>query len=49
MVKKEAKWLELKKKSPELAFKLLEDFAEDLVKAMLEMVRLTDGNFADAE
>jgi hypothetical protein len=28
-VKKDAKWLELKKKSPELAFSILEGFAEE--------------------
>jgi hypothetical protein len=28
-VKKEAKWQELKKKSPELAFSILEEFAEE--------------------
>jgi hypothetical protein len=28
MVKKEAKWMELKKKSPELALAILEEFAE---------------------
>jgi hypothetical protein len=32
MIKKEAKWLELKKKSPELAFAILEEFAEDIKK-----------------
>jgi hypothetical protein len=29
-VKKSAKWIELKKKSPELAFYILEEFAEEL-------------------
>jgi hypothetical protein len=29
-VKKEAKWQELKKKSPELAFSILEEFAEEV-------------------
>jgi hypothetical protein len=29
ILKKEAKWLELKKKSPELAFSILEEFAEE--------------------
>jgi hypothetical protein len=29
MVKKSAKWLDLKKKSSELAFAILEEFAED--------------------
>jgi hypothetical protein len=28
-VKKEAKWLELKKRAPELAFSILEEFAEE--------------------
>jgi hypothetical protein len=30
MVKKEAKWMELKKKAPELAIAILEDFTEDI-------------------
>jgi hypothetical protein len=29
MLKKEAKWLELKKNAPELAFSILEEFAEE--------------------
>jgi hypothetical protein len=28
ILKKDAKWLELKKKSPEVAFSILEEFAE---------------------
>jgi hypothetical protein len=30
MVKKEANWLELKKNAPELAFAILEEFAEEI-------------------
>jgi uncharacterized membrane protein YgcG len=32
MVKKEAKWLELKKRAPELAFGILEEIVEEIEK-----------------
>jgi hypothetical protein len=32
MVKKEAKWLELKKRAPELAFAILEEIVEEIEK-----------------
>jgi uncharacterized protein with ATP-grasp and redox domains len=40
MVKKDAKWLELKKKSPELAFNILEEIVEEF-----ENMNGRQGNF----
>jgi hypothetical protein len=35
MLKKEAKWLDLKNKSPDLAFSILEEFAEEFERIKL--------------